>query len=154
MMENKTEIRSALLTVRDKLIGEFEHYDIKLTSQLRSIIELIDAYTPKSDIEKKDKQSDLFEEKNLVFEKPTTNRRKLKAVQAAKKLFIENPNREVSPPDLRDLLKELRESGELANKGKNLLVTSHTAIRVLLKQKFVEKIQENPEDDPTYKLKK
>ncbi len=153
-MENKTEIRSALLTVRDKLIGEFEHYDMKLTSQLRSIIELIDAYTPKSDIEKKDKQSDLFEEKKLAFEKPTTNRRKLKAVQAAKKLFVENPNQEVSPPDLRDLLKELRESGELANKGKNLLVTSHTAIRVLLKQKFVEKIQENPEDDPTYKLKK
>ena len=88
---------------------------------------------------------------NIYF-KPLPNKT-LKPTRIIRKVFDENPDRTFSPPEIRDLIQDYIDKGLTVVKGKKLLVTAHTIIRVLMKQGFIERIQEDENTDPVYKRK-
>ena len=143
-MTEINERHKALIGIKDDIISKLQKQVPELASQLKVILGLIDEYTPVNGnevvqpVKVDDRQQNIFT--------------KIKPVQAVKKLFKENPDKKFTPPELRDSLKELKERGGLQHKGKNILTTTHTTLRVLQDQNYIERIVEG-ESDPVYKLK-
>ena len=120
------------------MLAKVGQYDKELAVELRILLRMIERYVPKiGDTElpiSKDESTDLI--------KPTP---------VIKKVFRENPDKQFSPGELRDMLKRLRQQKRLIVKSKDLLVTTHTVVRALLKQEFVIKI-DKPDGIPVYQL--
>jgi len=70
-----------------------------------------------------------------------------------KDYFLDNPERLITPAEIRDHLERLNKEGKVVINAKNILYAGHTVLRSLIKQSFVEKVQ-LPGRDPSYKLKK
>jgi hypothetical protein len=150
-MENKAEVIRALYKVRDDIISKLEQVAPQLINQFKSVLQLIDDYSqePKIIIEK-GTQAPIT--KIVVDESISVPIDKaLKPVQALKKVFINYPDRIFTPPELRDFLLKLKSEGNLYHQGKNILVTTHTAIRLLKTQGFIEAVVEAGAD-PKYRL--
>jgi hypothetical protein len=123
---------------------ELEKTNPKLSAKLYGIFTLIEDFEPTTNELTLSKMEYLGTTR--VFE--TTI---LKPVQAVRELFNQFPEQEFSPPKIRDYLKKLKTKGELDHKGKSLLVTTHTAIRGLLKQREIIAIERKGQD-PVYRL--
>lgn len=143
-MEEKRQIYQALLGETEQLIAKVEKYDGELATELRIVLRMMQRYIPQNGLSH---QAD----KNLSNSINTVSESKMvKPSQVFRKVFKENPYKEYSPAQLRDILKEVKKRGELIIRSNNLLVTTHTILRILTKKKFIEKI---PKSDgiPVYK---
>ena len=143
-MTELKERYKALVGIRDDILSKLQKQVPELASQLEVILGLIDEYTPINRSENAQPVK-VDEGQQRLF-------KKIKPVQAVKKLFKENPDKKFTPPELRDCLKELKERGGLQHKGKNILTTTHTTLRLLQDQNYIERIVEGV-SDPVYKLK-
>ena len=72
-------------------------------------------------------------------------------VPIVRQLFKDNPDKEFSPPEVRDVLQALKDKGELVSTSPETLRTAHSALRSLNRQKFIERI-EREDKDAVYKL--
>ena len=77
----------------------------------------------------------------------------LKTAQVIKQEFVNNPNKEFSPAELRDILLDYIKSGKVSTSAKNVLYAVHTALRALVSRGAITKIQ-LAERDSVYKFKK
>lgn len=76
---------------------------------------------------------------------------KLSATQAIKKLFVQYPDELFEATKLRDQIEWLNDNKLLTNKSDNLQWTTHSSLKVLVKKKFIERIEQ---DGKTYYKKK
>ena len=138
----------SLIGLRDSLLAKLEKNNPKVIRRLITVLDWIEESRLNNTVvvEKKESSNNV----DLFAIQPG---KQLKPVEAAEKLFRNNPDDELTPPQLRNYLKQLKEHGELNHKGKNMLTTAHTVLKVLVKKGFVEKIQRENED-PVYTLKK
>jgi hypothetical protein len=146
----KDEKFIALIEIRDELIRKLQHFDSSITNQLKTILSILDEYQPSinnSQIVKAIAQDTLFEDPADL------SPRMMKPVQAVKKFFLDRPGGKFTPPGIRDYLKQLKANGELEHKGKDLLITTHTALHILYKQKFIDLIKLDG-GSPIYFLRK
>jgi len=151
-MNSTKEEYEVLIKIRKDLISKIKKRNIPEASQLESILELIDEYSPY----KSNGDTQIILKDENPVEKSNLNRSDipLKPSFALKNLFKSNPDKSFSPPELRNFLKELKDKGKLNHRGKDLLGTTHTTIKVLIEHNIIEKIKPTPESDPVYKLKK
>ena len=131
MTETKERHR-ALIGIRDDIISKLQKQAPELASQLNVILGLIDEYTPVNgnEVVQPVKADD---RQQIIF-------KLLRPVQVVKKLFKDNPDKIFTPPELRDQLQHLKNSGGLIHRGKNMLTTTHTTLRLLQEQNYIELI--------------
>ena len=131
-----TSERDELLnSIRSKLEGE----DKFLVVRLQWILDLIDKYSvPANWAVRKDEPATLF---------PTTGRtKKLKPVSFLRKLFTENPDKEYSMGDIKQMFVESSIRGELIIRAKSTNATAYTAVRVLERQNFIMRVASDSEE--------
>lgn len=145
-MEDKRQIYQALLKETDQLISKVEKYDGELATEIRVILRMMQRYIPQNDLNPETERK-ISESISKVAEAKL-----IRPSQLIRKVFKENPYTEYSPGQLRDILKEVKKRGELVIRGKNLLVTTHTVIRMLRKNNFIERIEKS-DGIPVYRKK-
>jgi len=145
---NNEKTKTLLGISKDLIQGNPDKIESSLALKLLAVLTLLDESSPAPLVRKQ-----VITEKLLADNIVDESEQKLKPVQAVRKLFNENPNKIFSPPGIRDHLKKLKEGHELEHRGKSLLITAHTTLRVLLKQKEIEFIKKG-QQDPVYRLAK
>lgn len=143
-MDDKKQVYQALLEETDQLITKVEKYDGELATELKIVLRMMQRYIPQNELQSQT-DSNISESISKVAES-----KMVKPSQVFRKVFKDNPKKEYSPRELRDILTEVKKRGELITRSKDLLVTTHTILRILTKKKFIEKI---PKSDgiPVYK---
>ncbi len=136
---NISSIYPALFEHGAKLVRRVEPYDAGLAMELKILLDMIQNNIPKNGAAQSKKVTQI-------------NPRGKRAVPIVKSIFTANPGERYTPPEIRDILKEFKDRGELISKSGSLLSTAHSAIRVLERQGYIEKIIE-PDADPVYRLK-
>lgn len=143
---------------RDRILDELAKENPHLSGELKVVLRLMDKFN-KNNISGTLKNTVETKESSFVLpsEKPVGHSIKVKRIvkptQLIKKVFAENPNKTFSPPEIRDLILKFIEDGLTYVKGRKLLVTSHTILKGLVNQNYIDKIIENEGADPTYKLR-
>lgn len=142
-MDDKKQVYQALLEEADQLTTRVAKYDGVLATELKIVLRMMQRYIPQNGV---DSQTN----KNISESITKVEESKLvKPSQVLRRIFKENPDKEYSPAQLRDILSEVKRRGELIMRSKNLLVTTHTILRILTKKKFIRKIDKS-DGTPVY----
>lgn len=150
-MKSEMEIYLQILKQdRDKLIKQFAKYDQESAIELKVLLRMIDKLIIQNGTSTKDEQKVVGT--GTVSNVPITKR--TRAVPIVKRIFAENQDTIYSPPDIRDVLQAYKNRGELMAKSQNTLSTAHSAIRVLVRQGFINRVIDLDGGDPTYRLTK
>jgi hypothetical protein len=126
---------SVLIQERDEIIERLSKANPDLGVELKIVMRMIEKHSHNGQTQ----ISIPFQEKETITR--SKGRGKLLPISVIKEYFNNHPEQEFSPPELRKILIDACNSGEVKIKGKNISSTNHVILRMLVDNGFIRKIE-------------